>query len=232
MTLIALHGFFGRPTDFEILNLNGIVALDIFRTTIGPMEKWAKRFNGGVSPGSVLLGYSMGGRLALHCLLENPKVYRAAIIIAAHPGINNLCERKQRLFQDLLFAEKIKTECFDSLMAAWNDTAVLKTSSPPIRNDKDFSRSTLAQSLNQFSLGRQQFLPPFINELSLPMLWLYPKQERQKIQQIKLKHPSSQMIEISDGGHRFMFKYPALCRKHILDFLLSLSNLNGKRNKI
>ena len=44
----------------------------------------------------VLLGYSMGGRLALHALLDENPPWRAAVIVGAHPGLESEGERIAR----------------------------------------------------------------------------------------------------------------------------------------
>ena len=46
--------------------------------------------------GRALLGYSMGGRLALHALLDEPHPWQAAVIVSADPGSENEADRISR----------------------------------------------------------------------------------------------------------------------------------------
>ena len=65
-----------------------------------------------LAQGDVLLGYSMGGRLALHMLSADgaARRWRKAIIISASPGIVSLTERRRRLDNDRRWAERFRME--------------------------------------------------------------------------------------------------------------------------
>jgi len=51
-------------------------------------------------PEPYLVGYSMGGRLALHSLIAQPKLWKGATIISAHPGLSTEEERVARRRKD------------------------------------------------------------------------------------------------------------------------------------
>jgi|SRR5579871_803683 len=217
--IIALHGFLGRPTDFRALGLANLVAPDIFLTPISGLHHWARRFNSHMNDKPILLGYSMGGRLLLHCLIDNPTLYKAAIIIAAHPGLESVREREDRLAQDYVWAQRFRTDGWQELMAAWNDRGTLKSSEPVIRNERQFTRTALVQALRCFSLGKQEYLIPKINALPIPILWLEENTVNHG-QKLVLKHQRSLVVKFSQGGHRFMFTQPNLVATTIGKFLL------------
>jgi 2-succinyl-6-hydroxy-2,4-cyclohexadiene-1-carboxylate synthase len=218
-SIIALHGFLGKPTDFALLQLDGLYALDIWATSISHLRSWARRFNQMSPAKTVLLGYSMGGRLALHCLLDDPKKYRAAIILAAHPGIKNNRERNQRLAIDLMWAHKFSNLSWGEVIHSWNQAPIFNNTSSIARQEYDFSRRALVNALWYFSLGRQEFLLPLINQLPMPILWLAPRGEMNKISNMALKHPASKIIEMDAGGHRFPFLESFKTASLIKDFL-------------
>lgn len=219
--IIALHGFLGHPADFKPLKLDYLFAPSLFRFPISPFGGWARRFNRGINAGSILLGYSMGGRLALHCALSQKEKYRAMIILAAHPGIADKKERQKRFFNDLTWAQKFETFELNDVVKEWNTLPIFKTSIPIPRYQQDFNGRILARSLRYFSLGQQEFLPPLINELNLPILWLFPREEAEKIQALSLQHRRSRLIPM-DGGHRFMFLYPQKTSMFIKDWINTL----------
>lgn len=220
--IIALHGFLGRPKDFQPLRLKGLYAPDILATNLSYLTPWSHRFNQMAPDKCILLGYSMGGRLALHCLLDDPKKYTAAIILAAHPGIENRRERKQRLACDLMWAHKFQNLSLGDAIQSWNQAPIFSNSILVPRQEHDFSRRTLINALWYFSLGRQEFLSPLINQLPMPILWLYPRGEIAKINQISLKHQSSKIIGMDQGGHRFLFSEPMKTASLIKEFLCSI----------
>lgn len=215
--IIALHGFLGLPSDFDVLNLD-VDARNILTTRIDHFLPWARDFNRS-SSSSILMGYSMGGRLALHCLIENPEQYSKAIIMAAHPGLNCLKARRARVESDAIWAERCLTMPWHNFVDLWNEQPVLKSSAPLLRNEHSFDRQALANCLRYFSLGHQESLAEKINSLDLPILWLVPSVENAVIAQIKLKHHRSRIISLPNSGHRFVFEKPLLIRNHIVDFL-------------
>ena len=60
-------------------------------------------------PACHLLGYSMGGRLALHLAVDYPARFRSLILESASPGLADDGERELRRRQDESLAERIET---------------------------------------------------------------------------------------------------------------------------
>ena len=111
----CLHGAAGMAADWrgfaKTLAATGIGsrAVDLWRfLECQPMSltEFGTALNadasGEVFRGSsrALLGYSMGGRLALHALLEKDHPWQAAVIISAHPGLESEPERADRRASD------------------------------------------------------------------------------------------------------------------------------------
>lgn len=220
-TLIGIHGFLGRPTDLDVLEIPGLSVRDIFNEPLLPLKQWAQMFNHKVPPSVGILGYSLGGRLALHCLCENEKKYSFAIILSANPGLKSAEDRALRLSNDKRWAEKFLIDPWDALTTEWDNQPVLKSSIPPVRQEKDFDRTKLGQALTLFSLGHQENLRANINQLGIPILWICPAAEKAHIDGISLRNPQSQMV-IIEGSHRFFMESPAKTRNLIVDFLSRL----------
>ena len=98
MKIYALHGFLGLPSDWA--EFNGLEGVSLFDTRLpapsAGLTQWGKAFNAFAEPGSLLLGYSLGGRLALHALCDNPGRWQGAILISAHPGLRCSKEKETR----------------------------------------------------------------------------------------------------------------------------------------
>lgn len=216
--LVALHGFLGEPSDFAALGLD-VHAPKVSNWPLSGFSDWALEFNREVNA-QVLLGYSMGGRLALHSLVQRP-VAKAAIIVAAHPGLKTKPQKQARILNDQKWAQRFRTKPWSVLMDAWNGQKIFASSRVIDREEKNFSRAELASYLDSFSLGRQEDLRASVNQLPMPILWLAPESESAAIEGINLKNSWSKMILVK-GGHRFIFDEPLMVARLIKDFLARL----------
>lgn len=225
--IVALHGFLGTNKDFKSLALPQIIAPPLHAFACSDFSSWAARFNRALPKKSVLMGYSMGGRLALHCLINHPNQFAAAIILAAHPGLRSHKEREVRYAHDHAWSTKFHTTPWPELMTAWNQQQTLSSSPIIVRHEHDFSRAWLAHCLRHFSLGKQADLSTAINQLSVPILWLSPQDESQRVKDLSFRHPLSEMIMIKEGGHRFMFASPNLVSDTIRNFLAKVKQASA-----
>ncbi|MCP5492826.1 MAG: alpha/beta fold hydrolase, partial [Chlamydiales bacterium] len=83
-----LHGFLGCPQDWNTLTA------DFPHPFTSPSLEDIK-----VTEGSILVGYSMGGRIALSLAAEAPDKFAALILIGANPGIPDEQKPLRRAFE-------------------------------------------------------------------------------------------------------------------------------------
>lgn len=202
MTYFALHGFLGSPLDWQ----GEMTHVPNLFSQIAPFWEWAKNFNRYAEEicdqERILVGYSMGGRLALHALIDNPTLWKRAVILSANPGI---CSNpKERIMADQAWAKRFEEEPWDELMLAWNEQAVFGGKAPQ-RQEKDFSRNALSKALTTWSLGKQENLLEKIEALSIPILWLTGERDVKftaLAEQVKLSHPHSEKRVVEGATHR------------------------------
>ncbi len=124
----------------------------------------------------VLLGYSMGGRLALHALLDEAcGMWDAAVIVSAHPGLEREDERAARREADALWAAR-------ALQAEWQDFVHDWDAQPLLRGRKhrrdadmrslSLRRNEVARSFVCWSLGEQMPVWERLSEITCPVLWV------------------------------------------------------------
>src|ERR1700722_16825830 len=97
MCLYALHGFLGLPSDWTHLFkqmstplIDEIHAVDLFVEDPVALNVWGRNLKVPSTSGPrILLGYSLGGRLAMHALLGQTSKWDAAVMISAHPGLSS-----------------------------------------------------------------------------------------------------------------------------------------------
>lgn len=184
----CLHGAVGMAADWRGFAKNlattgiGSRAVDLWRfLDCGPMSlaDFGKSLNaeaaGEVFRGSsrALLGYSMGGRLALHSLLEKNHPWQAAIILSAHPGLE--ADQAGRRASDAEWATQALAGNWQQFLAAWDAQSVL--GSAPIRDPQAsgslvMRRREIARSFVDWSLGAQEPLWDRLPEITIPVLWI------------------------------------------------------------
>src|SRR5690349_16132305 len=98
--ITALHGFLGLPEDWDFLRRAGFVVTTPDLSEIPP-------------EGETLLGYSMGGRLALLALANGAK-YRRAVIVSS--AISFEGDVEQRRAEDERWAERFERGEWYSVM--------------------------------------------------------------------------------------------------------------------
>ncbi len=190
MEIWCLHGAVGVAADWRgvakrLADLAvGTRAVDLWRfLEPGPMTlpDFARTLN--AEPGEevfrgtgrLLMGYSMGGRLALHALLENDHPWAAAILISAHPGLGDEAERAARRASDTQWATRAFAGDWGQFTAAWNAQPLL-AGEPPREPDATARlvarRREIAQSFINWSLAEQQPLWDRLPEIEIPVLWI------------------------------------------------------------
>ena len=125
-----------------------------------------------VDPEPILLGYSMGGRLALHALLEQPVFWKAAIIVSAHPGLSHEEERVERRAKDAEWSAMALKGEWSEFLTHWQEQTVLSGVTMSNRAGLKERRVSISRSFIDWSLGAQADLRSRLSEITCPVLWL------------------------------------------------------------
>ena len=122
-----------------------------------------------------MLGYSLGGRLALHALLEKNHPWQAAVVVSAHPGLESSVEREARRSADMTWAAHALTGKWQDFLTRWNEQPVragVLPRDPSIDNALAMRRREIARGMVEWSLGAQQPLWDRLHEITIPVLWV------------------------------------------------------------
>lgn len=129
-------------------------------------------------PACAVVGYSMGGRLALYFALEHPARCRRLVLESASPGLETEAERAARRRTDRARARRLTAD-FRAFLDGWyrmplfaslhrHEGLVEATVRRRLRNDPQ----ELARSLAGMGTGRQPSLWPRLAEISSPSVVL------------------------------------------------------------
>jgi 2-succinyl-6-hydroxy-2,4-cyclohexadiene-1-carboxylate synthase len=232
--LYVLHGFLGLPSDWNLLSQTlpySIKTIDLFNDfPIQSLSSWAEVFNQFVHAEDskvfrILLGYSLGARLAMHALLQAPHLWNAAVIVSGHPGLEDLQEREQRIERDRQWSGRFENDSWEKLMEAWNDQKVFSSDAFHFnRYESDYQRRKLSEALQHWSLGRQKYLADRLENLNIPILWVAGSQDSDYAayaQRQRFGNPKS-LKWIADAGHRVPWQLPMEFLSQLTQFFNSI----------
>lgn len=227
----AVHGFLGLPSDWNIFNFPNIITHNLFNGSISPSEdgfwEWAHRFNAQVESNGIYLGYSLGGRLGMHALLDNPKKWKAAIFVSAHTGIQSPQDRSTRLQDDLKWAERFKSDPWDLVLSDWNAQSVFGGMPYLLpREEKDFCREHLSFLLTRYSRGHQDNLKDSIQQVYVPILWICGEKDhkfQQAAKDLLFHHKKSNVQIIPGAAHRVPWEQPHFFKQLVHTFINEVS---------
>lgn len=191
--ITCLHGFLGLPSDWNFLRDAGF-AIETPALDSIPRE------------GDVLLGYSLGGRLALQALLGGAK-YRQLVIVSARVSNAEPARREW----DERWAQRFETEEWSSLMTAWNAQPLFLGRSMT-RNEHDFDRSALARMIREWSPAVLPSVVSRLPEITIPVLYiageLDTKYVGEGMRAVALL-PNAEMWVCPGAAHRVPWEQPA-----------------------
>ena len=230
----ALHGAVGSAADWRVfaesVRSSGeeIRRLDLWRfldCCPMPLEKFGVTLSteiARIDPEPVIIGYSMGGRLALHALLAKPDMWKAAIIISAHAGLSSESDRSERRKRDAEWsAQALKGE-WSEFLSTWQGQAVLDGVNMPDRNSLRGRRASIARSFVDWSLGAQKDLTPRLSEITAPVLWVTGERDRKFTSLAKQSVPHLQNgrhLSLLECGHRVPWEKPDEFSQEVRAFL-------------
>lgn len=208
-TIVALHGFLGRGSDWDAVraaageNLNWICP-DLFAPGGGNFASPLR-----VEGPAWLAGYSFGARLALRWLENDPGRWRGALLVSANPG-NFLTdtEREARHASDARWAGAFRREPWEQLMAEWNRQEVFGGASMPPRTEADFDRAKLADALENLSVAGQ-FTDPA--RLHGPFVWRAGERDRKfagLLASMRTAGFPGIFLPVAGAGHRLLQEAP------------------------
>lgn len=226
--ILAIPGFLGLPLDWDFLQLNNLRGVDWQSFSLNSFSEWTSEYLEWVSlqelkPNRILMGYSLGGRLALHALIAKPELWTGAIIISAHVGLANVQEKEKRYEKDKDWANRFETEDWTTLMESWESQDVFQSDTFQFKRDeKQYQRTKLARALTNLSLSKQENLYDSIQTLPIPILWVTGvKDEKYSklAQNVIFVDPRSKCVQIANAGHRAPWTQPHLFSQTVKAFL-------------
>lgn len=182
------------------------------------------------APGrKILLGYSMGARLALHALLAENSPWQAAIIIAAHPGLETEGERSERRKRDADWSVKCHQGDWARFLEEWQAQSIFQLSTGSTQGLCDrtplrLRKKEIARSFMEWSLGAQESLWPRLGKIQVPVCWLTGEWDERfgdLAQRACELMPHAEHHVVTSAGHRVPWEQPMVFQLLLRFFLES-----------
>ena len=182
---VLLHGFLGRGADWDAVRA-GLPAHWDVRTPDLPghgdalappgftMDAAADLALAGLGEPADVVGYSMGGRLALHLAVTRPRAVRRVVVVSGSPGLGTEAERAARRAVDADRAAAILAD-FSAFVQAWYQMPLWHSLPDALRQSLTADRTAhndpagLAASLGGMGTGAQPSHWDALSGISAPV---------------------------------------------------------------
>lgn len=246
--LLLLHGFGGDKSTWDALRAGldrayKVIAVDILghgasdKPPQVPAYHMARVSCDIVSlldllsiPDCHVLGYSMGGRLALFLAQGYPSRFRSLILESASPGLADASERAERRRQDQALAERIETNGMAWFVDYWERLPLWKSQqtlsedvlSAQRQQRLGNSATGLANSLRGMGSGAQPNLWPCLGQVTMPARLLVGERDSKFVainQLMARQMPGSDLGVIPRAGHNIHLEQPLVFHERVESFL-------------
>ncbi len=169
----------------------------------------------------IYVGYSMGGRVALHTALRHGDLVDGLVLIGATAGIDDEDERAARRTSDEELADSIMASGVDAFLDRWLANPLFDGLDDSNDQRADRLRNTsagLASSLRLCGTGTQRPLWDRLDEITCPVLVLVGERD-EKFRRLGVRLteglPDAALEVVSNAGHSVHLEQPATTARAI-----------------
>jgi 2-succinyl-6-hydroxy-2,4-cyclohexadiene-1-carboxylate synthase len=247
--VLLLHGFTGRgrnwlpllhPSPFTLHPSPFIVDLIGHGATDAPDDsaRYKMEFAAAdlatlildlTTPPIHLLGYSMGGRLALYLAWRYPHLFRSLVLESSSPGLATEAERQARRSSDEQLAQRIERDGIAPFVDYWEQIPLFasqaqlpETQRLALREQRLHNNPVgLANSLRGMGTGAQPSLWEHLPEIDLPILLLAGELDNKFAAiagQMAQQLPQAELVIVPEAGHTIHLERPQTYTTHLAAF--------------
>ncbi|AHF03237.1 alpha/beta hydrolase [Marichromatium purpuratum 984] len=166
-----------------------------------------------------LIGYSLGGRVALGLLQAAPERFRRATLISAHPGLTDPAARARRRAADRRWIELLRQQGIGAFVEAWEQLPLFATQARVApaalarQRDRRLTQDPegLAAALAVLGLGE---MPPTWRTLARHpgrLRWIVGARDAKFLalaRRVATLRPRLELLVVSGAGHNPLIETP------------------------
>jgi 2-succinyl-6-hydroxy-2,4-cyclohexadiene-1-carboxylate synthase len=169
-----------------------------------------------VEPDSNLIGYSLGGRVALQIALDRPELVSRLVLISSSPGIALEADRQKRQTEDSVRAKTVESD-FENFLYQWYSQEIFAD----LRDDEHFhaiverraklNPGVVSRVLLEASPGLNPSNWSRIHELKIPTLFIVGEDDSKYVstgREIVDLNPFITLEIIPNAGHALHLTHP------------------------
>jgi len=245
--ILFLHGFLGDSKDWqEVINIVSkkyfCIVMDLpghsksnnpdLLNRVWDFKSLTLRINELLTHLSIdkviLVGYSMGGRIAQHFAVHFSERVVKLILESSSPGIENENEKRERFAKDRQLAKRLENEPLNKFLDFWYDQALFYgIKIHPKYNDMIKRRlvndpKLLAMALVAFSVANQSYFAEKLSLFKKSLLLVCGEKDSKYLEIMKglqQRNPHHEFCVMSGCGHNTHFEKPILFAEHLIEFL-------------
>jgi 2-succinyl-6-hydroxy-2,4-cyclohexadiene-1-carboxylate synthase len=229
--VLALHGFAGTGRMWQAVDpawrapdlpghgeAGGIRPITFASCVEHVLSEAPERFT--------LVGYSMGGRVALHVALAAPERVERLVLVATTAGIADPGERAIRRLDDEAFADEIEHEPIETFVARWSANPLFAGDPPDavaawLADMRHNRPADLAAVLRGIGTGEMPSLWDRLGELTMPAVVMAGERDtkfRAIGERLAAALPNAApLIVVPGAGHGLPREAPTAVRTTTLD---------------
>lgn len=225
--IVFFHGFMGSTKDWYplikdipysclLIDLpgHGNTLLERFITTeefLSSVESFLARYQ----QEKYLVGYSMGGRIAMG-LLKKRLNFKHVFLESCHPGLEDIKEKELRYFEDSKIFDKVKSKKdLELFLEQWYQNPIFSFDKDNtdyaglLKGKLNYEWHKWQKALNIMSVGIQDNYWPILEEENTPITFIYGEQDSKYsliADRIGKSNDSIKSICIASCGHNTHFQ--------------------------
>ncbi|WAA13955.1 2-succinyl-6-hydroxy-2,4-cyclohexadiene-1-carboxylate synthase [Fervidibacillus halotolerans] len=184
-----------------------------------------------------LLGYSMGGRVALSFTCLYPNRVKKLVFESSSPGLEGKLEREERVFSDEKLAKLIEEKGVEYFVHYWENIPLFQTQKTlpyhlrqKIRKERMGQNPRgLANSLRGMGTGTQPSWWHQLNKIQIPVQLIVGEKDSKFCRigkRMESALPNAQYVEIENAGHAIHVEKSEIFGKIVMDFFMNKEGIH------
>ena len=177
-----------------------------------------------------ILGYSMGGRIALVLALRHPRLVRRLVLVSSGPGFKDGVLQGSRRTHEMALAETLEDDGLGPFVAMWEKNPILTPAKPLPRALEEDVRARrmnhdpvgLAGALRQLGAGAMPNLWERLGEIACPTLLTAGAADRRYVEvmgEMATAMPTARLEIVAEAGHGIHREQPDAVRRLVAGFI-------------